>query len=239
MNVIRPRHRRSAFGYDALILRSNPFAYYRLNEPVGTSGAGSVKDSSGNGRHATPSSGITFGQPGILVRDGDPCIKGDGTSNSTIVYDEANMLTSYPFTFEGWFKASGTENGVLYFLGDKDVDNQYFYSNLETNGNVRLATRNTTAIDTFSSGTDFSDASLHHSVMVCRGATDFELFIDDVSEVTQSTSVSAVNDADRLAIGHLARSSPAAFANYLMSKIAFYDFELSAAVITAHFEAGS
>ena len=70
MPIVVGIHRYPAFGRLAYFRRvqrtlpGNLIGYYTLSEPVGTTGAGSVKDSSGFANHATPTN-VTFESNGI------------------------------------------------------------------------------------------------------------------------------------------------------------------------------
>lgn len=82
-------------------------AYWPLNEPAGTTGAGSVLDASGNARTGTPSN-VTFGATGI--GDGNTAATFNGTS-SYINVSTASLISAFSGavgSFCGWYQASAS-----------------------------------------------------------------------------------------------------------------------------------
>jgi lysophospholipase L1-like esterase len=89
--------------YKQIVLSLAPLAYWPLNEAVGTTGAGSVLDASGNGYHATPTA-VTFGATGI--GDGKTAAAFDGAT-SFINFYSAGLSTAWngdEFTIALWIQ---------------------------------------------------------------------------------------------------------------------------------------
>jgi lysophospholipase L1-like esterase len=88
--------------YLQIVQGLKPIAFWPLNEPVTTSGTGSVKDNSGNMRDATPTN-VTFGVAGI--GDGNTAASFNGTSAAI-----AGISTSLQNAYRG------AEGAVTFFF---------------------------------------------------------------------------------------------------------------------------
>lgn len=101
------------------LLGANRLLYYPLNEPVGTSGAGSVLDESGNAANATPT-GCTFGATGI--GDGQTGVTLNGTSDK--ISSPNGSFNPDDLSISFWIKAptgkntNPPEKGILYHTAD-------------------------------------------------------------------------------------------------------------------------
>lgn len=87
------------------IMALTPLAYLKLSEPVGTSGANSVIDASGNVHHGTPTA-VTFGATGI--GDGLTAASFDGAT-SVIDWYSAGLAAAFlgsEVTLEVWCKVN-------------------------------------------------------------------------------------------------------------------------------------
>lgn len=91
--------------YSDFIMALRPLAYYKLNEAAGTSGAGSVIDSSGNAHHATPTA-VTFGVTGI--GDGNSAASVNGSTSVIDCYSAglAAAFTGLEVGVSIWFKVA-------------------------------------------------------------------------------------------------------------------------------------
>ncbi len=113
-----------------------PVAYWKLNDPVGSSTAA---DSSGNGYTLTVSGTVTFGEPSVVPSDSETSCKGDGSTGSLSVASAsllpvtgqytavaciqtptlASLGTGYPgilafgATYKRGFNITGNRNGSI------------------------------------------------------------------------------------------------------------------------------
>lgn len=114
--------------YSDLILSRSPVAYWRLGEPPGTAGAGSILDASGNGRHATPLPGLTYGQAGALAGDSDTAILFTASAATGIERVGDAVLNGLPlsgaFSVDFWARptALAVSACVLCFQGPDDFN---------------------------------------------------------------------------------------------------------------------
>jgi hypothetical protein len=116
----------------------SPIAYWPLNEPAGTSGAGSVLDYSGNARHATPTS-VTFGATGI--GDGNTAATFNGSSSLIDVYSVSLFASAFTLdtgSIIAWVKGDPQTARILNFA--------------QSSGNQILIERSTTGINFYRMG---------------------------------------------------------------------------------------
>jgi hypothetical protein len=87
-----------ALPYRNRVLALAPIAYWPLNEPVGTTGAGSVLDASGHSCTGTPTA-VTFGATGI----------GDGETAASFLYASGSDINVYSAALNtGFGKLAGS-----------------------------------------------------------------------------------------------------------------------------------
>jgi len=87
--------------YAATILADHPVAYWRLNEPPGSTVA---VDSSGNGNNGQYEGSPTLGVPG-LIQNGDTAV--DFTNGDVVISDTPQLdFVSAPFAIEAWLKGT-------------------------------------------------------------------------------------------------------------------------------------
>ena len=89
--------------YQDEVLADSPTAYYRLGEPLGTNGSGSVINSFGDGESGTPNGGVSFGHPGAVA--GDTAAHFDGVNSFIQVLDSnaaLDLMDGTAFSIEYW-----------------------------------------------------------------------------------------------------------------------------------------
>ncbi len=90
---------RQIVSYDETVLTKlslAPVAYWKLNDPVGSTTAA---DSSGNGYTLTVSGTVTFGEPSVVPSDSETSVKGDGSTGYLGLATAAKMpVSADPFT---------------------------------------------------------------------------------------------------------------------------------------------
>lgn len=96
--------------YAAEVLADSPLAYYRLGE---ASGASTMVDSSGNGRHGVYESSPLLGATGLLAGDSDTGAEfiGSGTSRGRV--PSAAWMNSGTLTVEAWVNLDQTNDEML------------------------------------------------------------------------------------------------------------------------------
>jgi hypothetical protein len=217
---------------------------WHLDETSGTTGAGSVKDASGQSNNGTPNSTMIFGADGILGKT--PSF--DGTATGSIeVANNANLSfdTSQSFTLQAWIKTSvGSIGSSAKILVKRDTASstgaytlqlaQNKYPELELEGAGALT-------GAYDSSLDVRDGKWHHIVAVVdRSAGYAYLYRDGV--LRGSTAVTAnLSTTAPLGIGSWT-NAPADYNeefNGSIDEVAIWSRALSAAEILQLYRRGT
>jgi len=140
----------------------------------------------------------------------------DGTDD----YAQAdNEITAYPFTLETWvkFDVIGVSQSIL-FLSNSTTSNIYYGFGLTTTGKLTIRNRNTT--DTLTVGnTIISENTWIHVACVFTSDTSKTLYLNGVSEITQTNSVSFSSSDIVVLMGLLRTTSPITYLNGKLSDV--------------------
>jgi hypothetical protein len=232
--------------YSTAVLADSPIAYWRLGEASGTTAA----DEKGSypGTYAgTP----TFSQTGVIA--GNSAVRFPGSSDCMRTSNAALYPGSGNFTLECWFKSASSIGGsnVIWLAGRWDsfgFSERSFGMQIQGNtGSSNLwrcfvSTNGTSVVGASSAANESARPSTvwRHLVMVRDGST-LRFYIDG-TEVATATGASGTlyNNTSSTPFringmgtsGHQARDS-------FFDEVAYYNFALSAARISAHYAAAT
>jgi Concanavalin A-like lectin/glucanases superfamily/PQQ-like domain len=226
-------------GYAATVLADHPTLYWRLDDPSGTT----VADSTSNDHAGTYRSGVVYGVASALAGDSDPAVSGPGSSGVAYSADEFTGPTTY--SLETWFRSTSTSGGKL--LGFENVqtgwgtsyDRQVYMTNAGhlaygiDAGGVQHVVAPTTA---------YNDGAWHY-VVATQGASGMALYVDGVLVGTDPTvTPDGYSGFWRLGGGNVtgwpgASTSSAVAGSF--DETAVYPVALTAAQVTAHYQAGT
>lgn len=146
---------------------------------------------------------------------------------------DSTLITDYPFSVSAWIKPENIAgNGSIFFVGDKDVTNN-FHSFFYTEDNrIWVASRNTTEqganiknVGVVGNGIEF------FACAVWASATSRTIYLNGSgSSATNTNSVTFAN-ADRTSIGRYADSTPTRYMDGLISEMGVWNVALDAADI--------
>src|SRR5262245_8537069 len=171
--------------YSDRVIADGASAYWRLNEPSGTTAVDII-----GGFNGTISGGVTLNQAGALT-DGNRAMAFDGASGQITI---ASFTNPVPLTVEAWIKTTTTgvfrtivgnpseANGI--FVGVSDLEHISIY----TGGTAILASVRTV-----------SDNQWHHIVYISTG-TQATVYIDGVLD-TGPMAETRATAAAQLGIG--------------------------------------
>lgn len=225
--------------YAALVLQSDPLAYWRLGESVGSVAA----DRSPHGIDGQYQSGVTLGEPGAV--EGDTSVAFDGSDDQIAVEGAFSFAGRLPFSVEAWVRFEDAGSGPLGALVSKnDFEGNFSGWALiaHPDGHLQFRRWNLAALDydvvTFSYSSDPTVIELGrwtHVAVTCDGAT-LQLFIDADVRHTNPVTLDLEETSTPLLMGNAA-----AWANFTggLDEVAIYDRALSGSEITSHFLAGS
>lgn len=159
----------------------------------------------------------------------------DGSTQGLFVNGAA--VTAVPFSVSLWMYADDVSiSPALFFLGDKDADNEYF--SLEFRGgdagdNVAIVARSAAAgrIQTDStSGVTVN--TWHHVCGVFSSTTSRTIYLDGGNSATGTTSVTPLG-ADRTSVGYLARLSATGYFSGRIANVAMWPVALTSGEVAS------
>jgi len=158
----------------------------------------------------------------------------DSASSQYLEVDAA-AIASAPFTVLGQVAPTGlVANEVIFWLGDKDVTNQYWQVIASSTSALRIAANAgagnvvATTINTFTSG------QWAHIAARITSATDREVILDaDFGNAATNTVNTSPAGADRMSIGRQGIAIPALYYNGRIGWLGLWNAVLTDAEITA------
>ena len=103
--------------YFQVVAMDMPQAYWRLDEPVGSTTA---HDATGNGHDGTYTGGVTLAQPGAIANDADTAVTFDGASGYVDVKNSFAFAGMSAFTLEAWVKPTTLDANFHSWMGRND-----------------------------------------------------------------------------------------------------------------------
>ena len=144
------------------------------------------------------------------------------------------VFSAYPFTMSAWVKLD-TTTGSIMFISDASVSTIQ-YGMFVNSGTLTLRARNTTPDDI--SGSTLSTGQWYHIAGVWTSATSRELFLNGVSDGTDTSSVTYSANVDEWSIGSLQGSAPNTYLDGDIKDVRMYSEAKTADFIKAEYEAG-
>ena len=240
--------------YQDEVLADSPTAYYRLGEPLGTNGSGSVINSFGDGESGTPNGGVSFGHPGAVA--GDTAAHFDGVNSFIQVLDSNAALdldTGTAFSIEYWMNpdAHRANDGNWHVVSRSNSDDNASDAFIVNSGsaanpahNVRFHT------DGWAGGNHRVDSPVDtvilnewtHVVGTYNGSNEMALYLNGqqvalVTDINRGPGADA--DAGNVYFGQLGNSPGSVDYPGGLDEVAFYDTVLSADRVLAHYNAAS
>ncbi len=147
-------------------------------------------------------------------------------SSQYLERDQAPVVAA-PMTISVWFKKSSTTSRCLVWVGDKDVEFDYW--SLIVGGGVGWTARDIGAASAFGPTAITLDVWEHACGMEVSSSSRFA-FLNGAKGTEQSATVTP-DGADRVAIGRLGDSSPAFYMNGSIAEVAIWDVGLTDAEV--------
>lgn len=187
--------------FSTRVRASNPSAYWRLDEPAGTTSTfddmqdSDVESSTGNYIDlGTPTSGVTAGVSGGISSDADSAYQfAGGTGQGVSVADNAtnspNIAPSGAFSLAGWIHPTSTTTAqTILGKSTNGVPNPYVLS-LAAGGALKLQVGNGTTVDTASYTAHTVPTTGWSMVVVTVSGTTANFYLDTPSAQYSSGNV--------------------------------------------------
>ena len=136
-----------------------------------------------------------------------------------------SAVVGTPFAAVGWFNSNDVNHtGTLFWLGDKDVDDQYHTIMCRNAGlnNILHAQSRNVDVQQADTSTGYTVNTWHHFRGLFVSATDRRILIDGGSKGTDANNITLAN-IDRTALGVHARASLAVYFSGMLAECAVYD----------------
>ncbi len=193
---------------------------------------GTVNDISGEGNHGNMSNMATSTSR-VAGKIGQ-ALKFDGGDDSIDI--SGALQSSLPFTFSAWVKTNNAGVNAILIQGNNANDTKV---GIEVNGtNAHLRYQGTSSNENFAGTSVINDSEWHHIVGVFKSASDRELFVDGVSEAT-NTNTLALPTFNNLNIGFQEDQSPGNYFDGSIDDVRIYNRALSAGEIARMYNAGA
>jgi hypothetical protein len=190
-----PVHSATAYTYDNL-------GRVASQSQIGNTGGTSVADSSGQGRAATLSGGVTEQMLGLVSGDGDTAMRFDGSSGSAQASSLTPLQGDNARSVELWFQSRNRSQQAIFDGGSVGANGQSFELALTQNNGVGGSpAQNTPGVyvilwgdDVYLPGLSLADGRPHHLVVTLSGAS-LGVYVDGTTPqgyVWQGTAWSAL-----------------------------------------------
>ena len=225
--------------YAMTVISNVPYAYWHLNETVGTT----ALDSSGNGRNGTYSH-VTLAQAGPQPPGfpGFPAANLAGVfngTNSTVACGTAGSLSgTNDFTVMAWIKTVAASNGVVIQQRDGSGSGYNGEYVLAVNGAVSFYVYDNGAYQfNITTSQKVNDGQWHHLVAVRSGGSG-SVYIDGALAGSGAGTIQPLSSAITTCIGYDQRDGTAAF-NGTLADVAVFGRALSAATVQSFYNSGT
>lgn len=223
--------------YQATILADSPTVYWPL-----TDAAEPLVDLSGNGYSGDANATVTFSQAPMLTQGGDAScgfVNGGTTVDGSEIATASNPSTGGGMTIEAWFDSnnSSTPGGIVISMGNGNNGLAIEYNNEDqTSGALNYLSHSLVRANV----ANFADNAIHHVVATRTAGAGVIVYLDGVSVGNVgSVAMNALLSTDRLLVGR-DRTVPRGMRGFTgrIGHAAFYNSVLTAARVSAHYNAG-
>lgn len=225
--------RKNSETYKATVLADSPnMGYWRLGETAGTVAV----DSSTAGNTGTYE-GTRTGQSGALASSSDMATSFNGSNTRVTTANSYSNLSSV--SVEAWFKTTTTTlSRLVAFQGAQTVAHNSFTPLLWINADGTISWYVYPGYYTVTSPSAYNNGAWHH-VVGTTGAAGMFLYIDGVQVATKSGATYTDTFTGYWRIGNFHTSSSNEYFSGALDEVAIYNYQLSAAQVSSHYQAGT
>lgn len=216
------------------VFADTPISYWKLDETSGTPAIDAV-----GGNHGTYTGGHTLNQSGI-PSTGRPSTLFDGTSGYVALGTPASLNLTAAWTLEAWVYLTSTPNGAGIISEEYPDSGAVLYElgfGIQAGGALLSGGYYTGSAWYTVVGSALSLNAWHHVACTWNGTT-LRLYADGSQVATSTPAAGPVASMNGLYIGRSHRNVDTRFLPGRIDEAAIYSAALSAARITAHYDAG-
>ncbi len=220
--------------YDSVVLADSPASYWTLSDPTGTSAVDSADSNSG-----TYTAGFTLGGVMPPTRGLDGFTTFNGSTGYVVVTVASNIQFAGDCSLELWFKTSSgiAQVPLSRWLSISPFSGYGLAINDDSGHTGQFAAYFGGAW--VRSGTNNADGAWHHGVATLDFAgSTVRLYVDGALVTTATSYAKALTSSNNLNIARSVQTG-SQFFNGSISSVAVYPSTLTAAQVTAHYNAAT
>jgi len=217
-------------GYRAIVLADQPAAYWRFEEPSGTT----ALDEIGNA-HPGTFGGVIARVPGVLA-DGSTGALFDGTTTRLTIGDAFGFGGTSPYSIEMWVEPSQVDSSVRFLVDRRSTVTPQDGYTIYFASSFTLTSRTIANVEqAYASGSGLALGTYTHVVATFDGRST-ALYLDAAAIDGTADTTPIQNTAGTLVFGDVPTGQTAKLAGVL-DEVAIYDHALTAAQVAAHYHA--
>lgn len=223
--------------YFTEVAMDSPQAYWRLDDPAGSTTA---KDVTGNGHDGTYMGGVTLGAAGAIANDADPAASFDGATGWIDVKNAFTFAGKVPFSLEAWVKPSTLDSNYHSWMSKNDSSgppSEGYLAFLDPTGPFSFQRVDSGTKITAQGGTNAAAGTWAHVVVVYDPTAGTIVYVNGQAGAAQAMDVSLAGATTDFTIGAQNAGTTAWWLGAI-DEVAVYDYALSAARILAHYNVG-
>jgi hypothetical protein len=220
------------------VLADSPQAYWRLDEPVGSTVAHDITASQ---YHGTYVGGVTLNVPGAIAHDSDTAAQFDGNTAWVDAKNIFQFAGKVPFTLEAWVKPT-LDTNYRAWLSRNDSSgppSEGYLAYIDPGGGIFSFQRVDSGTKiTAAGGTNATSGAWAYVVVVYDPNVGSIVYVNGQAGPTTTNDVSLAGATSDFTIGAQNVGGAAWFLGAI-DEVAVYNYALSAARILVHYRVGT
>ncbi len=223
--------------YFQVVAMDMPQAYWRLDEP---SGSTTAHDATGNGHDGTYVGGVALGAGGAIANDQDTAASFDGTSGYVDVKNAFQFAGMTAFTLEAWLKPNvDSQYRCWMSRNDGQPPTEGYLAYVDPAGPFFMLERIDSGTKTFANGPIApATATWAHVVVTYQQGVASIVWVNAQPGPTETNDVSLAGATSDFVIGAEVGGATAFWSGEI-DEVAVYAYALSATQIQTHYKVGT
>jgi hypothetical protein len=223
--------------YFQVVAQDGPQAYWRLDEPTGSTTA---HDATGNGHDGTYAGGVTLGSPGAIANDADTAATFDGASGYVDVKSAFQFAGMTAFTLEGWLKPNLDTNFHAWIgRNDGQPPSEGYLGYVDPSGPFYMIERVDAATKVFANGNVApANATWAYVVITYEAGNGSNVWVNGQIGTASTSDVSLTGATSDFVIG-AENGGLTSYWSGEIDEVAVYGYVLTQAQIQNHYKVGT